>query len=312
MVNKAGVWTFLNIALAVVIVWVIFLYCYHHNSLHEAEQAVRDVHAKTSLTDLLHRVQKLTQDEKEAIHKLVDTELDKHFDRTVDHKHADGEPAKLETAVEPKPTPVVDNRAHQSTDTDENYHIAFSTDCTFFQDWQTLLIFHSAVMIKQKGRVTRIASGCDDEKKAELTALYKKLYPQFSVHFTPDFKTDGKTKKKYEFYNKPYGVQHWLTHAEPPIPSGTVINIIDPDMVLLRPMTPRIRGNPSNIYLSRFDPTHDVVPERVQHGTAVAQLYGLGAPWAQAYHKHFNRTEICGEGSPCLKTTVPFGEAHYR
>jgi hypothetical protein len=91
-----------------------------------------------------------------------------------------------------------------------------------------------------------------------------------------------------------------------------VINIIDPDMVLLRPMTPRIRGNPSNIYLSRFDPTHDVVPERVQHGTAVAQLYGLGAPWAQAYHKHFNRTEICGEGSPCLKTTVPFGEAHYR
>ena len=67
-------------------------------------------------------------------------------------------------------------------------HIVFSTDCTFFQDWQTLLVFHSAVEIGQKGRITRIASGCDDQKQKELTELYKTLYPQYYVHFTPDYK----------------------------------------------------------------------------------------------------------------------------
>lgn len=211
----------------------------------------------------------------------------------------------------------VDKNAHSAeskvtTSDESDFHIAFSTDCTFFQDWQTLLIFHSAVEIKQKGRITRIASGCDDVKKAELTTLYKKLFPQYSVHFTPDFKTDGKTKKKYEFYNKPYGVMHWLTHAEPPILSGTIVSVIDPDMILLRPMAAQVRGNPSNIYMNRFNPAAETVPERVQHGQPVAQLYGLGAPWTIDHHKHFNRTDICGAGSPCLATKTIFGEQHFR
>lgn len=78
----------------------------------------------------------------------------------------------------------------------KSIHIAFSTDCSFFQDWQTLLVFNSAAAVKQRGRITRVASGCSSEKKKELTKLYEKLYPQHSVHFTPDFKTDGGTKKK--------------------------------------------------------------------------------------------------------------------
>ena len=35
------------------------------------------------------------------------------------------------------------------SDGGENLHIVFSTDCTFFQDWQTLLVFHSAKLIGQ-------------------------------------------------------------------------------------------------------------------------------------------------------------------
>ena len=68
------------------------------------------------------------------------------------------------------------------------------------------------------------------------------------MHFTPDYKKDVKTKKKYDFYNKPYGLHHWLLNAKPSVPDDTVIILIDPDMVLMRPITAQIRGNPINLY----------------------------------------------------------------
>ena len=67
-------------------------------------------------------------------------------------------------------------------------HVVFSTDCSTIQDWQSLLVFHSARTAGQKGPVTRIASGCNEEKKLMLTALYKKVHPYYHVHFTPSFK----------------------------------------------------------------------------------------------------------------------------
>ncbi len=122
---------------------------------------------------------------------------------------------------------------------------------------------------------------------------------------------DGKTKKKYDFYNKPYGVQHWLDKADPPIRSGVVVALIDPDMILLRPITVRIRGEPNLLNLYSFNKDKDVVPEIVKSGVAAAQLYGLGAPWA-TQSRNFNRTHVCGEGSPCMKVDRRFGEDHYR
>lgn len=74
-------------------------------------------------------------------------------------------------------------------------HVIFSTDCSPYQDWQTLVVFHSATAVGQKGPVTRIASGCDDEKKIILKELYLKLYPKYHVHFTPDFKKDAKSQR---------------------------------------------------------------------------------------------------------------------
>ncbi len=82
------------------------------------------------------------------------------------------------------------------TEEDGQMHVVFSTDCSGYQNWQTLLLFHSAQVVGQKGRITRIASGCDETQQAELTALYKKLYPKYGAHFTPDFKKDAKTNKK--------------------------------------------------------------------------------------------------------------------
>jgi len=191
-------------------------------------------------------------------------------------------------------------------------HVVFSTDCSFFQDWQSLLVFHTAVNVKQKGRITRIASGCDEEQQKELQDLYNELYPQYSLHFTPDFKHDSKSGKKYDFYNKPYGINHWLQYAQPPVPSGTIVVIIDPDMIFLRPITSQVKSNPANIYLKSFNSDSDQVPTKVQRGLPVAQLYGLGAPWTKDKHKDFNRSYVCGAGSPCLNTELHFGEDHYR
>jgi hypothetical protein len=193
------------------------------------------------------------------------------------------------------------NKDMDNVPTDHEVHVIFSTDCGTFQDWQTLLIFHSAKQVGQVGPLTRIASGCDEEKKTELTVLYKKLYPEYHVHFTPDFKRDAKTNKKYDFYNKPYGVQHWLEHASPPIKSGVIIALIDPDFVFLRPLTGRVAGQQSNI-VSRPVMTSDIF-EYVAKGKPVAQQYGLGAPWVRDMSRDFNRTYVCGQNSPC--TRVP-------
>lgn len=80
-----------------------------------------------------------------------------------------------------------------SADEDSDMHVIFSTDCSGYQDWQTIVLFHSAMAVGQKGPVTRIASGCDELKKVALTTLYKKLFPLYHVHFTPDFSRDEKT-----------------------------------------------------------------------------------------------------------------------
>lgn len=189
-------------------------------------------------------------------------------------------------------------------------HVIFSTDCSFYQDWQTLLVFFTAVAVGQKGQVTRIASGCPEPKKEELKQLYQKLFPQYGVHFTPDFKKDAKTGESYDFYNKPYGVQHWLRH-NPQVKPHTIVAIIDPDMIFLRPLTAQVAGVPDNIFMRGFDAAAEPPPEFVRRGRPAAQLYGLGAPWAVDRHRHFNRTAVCGIGSPCLKVVPRYGEMHY-
>lgn len=84
---------------------------------------------------------------------------------------------------------------------DPPIYVVFSTDCSTYQDWQTIVLFHSAKQVKQPGVVTRIASGCDKEKEIELTRIYEQLYPDklFNAHFTPDFKRDPKTNRSCKY-----------------------------------------------------------------------------------------------------------------
>ena len=79
------------------------------------------------------------------------------------------------------------------------------------QDYQSEIVFHSALLVGQLSPITRIASGCAPEDQARLRARYALLYPpRFGVHFTPDFKKDEATGKTYHFYNKPRGMLDFL------------------------------------------------------------------------------------------------------
>lgn len=67
-------------------------------------------------------------------------------------------------------------------------------------------------------------------------ALHRLLPAQFKVHFTPDFKEDKKTGKRYDFFNKPFGMLHWLEHAKG-VGEDAVIALIDPDFFFIRPLS---------------------------------------------------------------------------
>ena len=85
---------------------------------------------------------------------------------------------------------------------EEEFHVIFSTDCSAYQHWQSLTCFYSAQRVGQRGTITRIASGCTPEEERAVAALHERLPGQFKVHFTPDFKEDKKTGKRYDFFNK--------------------------------------------------------------------------------------------------------------
>jgi hypothetical protein len=66
---------------------------------------------------------------------------------------------------------------------DDDIHIVFSTDCGGYQHWQSMLTSYSAARVGQKGRVTRIASGCTDKEVSISKVLWCTLMSSvFSVH----------------------------------------------------------------------------------------------------------------------------------
>jgi hypothetical protein len=223
------------------------------------------------------------------------------------------------------------------------FHFIISSDCTTYQQWETLTLLHSAESIAQCGRFTWIVSGClpeDNEQDGKgkggansdiLTPrlIQQELLKHFphqrvstdgeaattkdctgimipQVHFTPDYSdmsvyggpfADGKRKRKfvnrqgkelngnfgnkYVFNNKPNGLLHWIQQYQYQSndDNNEAIVLIDPDFLFLAPFT-----LPDNLVVM---PNHPA-----------GAKYGLGGQWLD-----FNRTEICGVGSPCTKAT---------
>jgi hypothetical protein len=151
--------------------------------------------------------------------------------------------------------------------------------------------------VGQLGHVTRIVSGCKDDKEEQtIRSIFdeqiKYSIPtgktRFHLHITPDY---SKTVPyvTYTAFNKPMGVLHWMEHSLN-MPqslskySETMFVILDPDQIVLRPFT-------------KFDFTSDFAPNRwrkyqqaddlvktptshlLRDGHPMAQFYATGSDW---------------------------------
>ncbi len=208
------------------------------------------------------------------------------------------------------------------------YHLIFSTDCSEFQHWQSYLMFHSAFKVDQPGTITRIASGCSNEEAVKARQWHQEhissvMGEQFLLHLTPHFSgvkdADGNTIGDYKFFNKPFGLLHWLEHGIGFDDSdshgedgngrrklnndGDVVILIDPDMVLLRPITGDFSNDRDVVIGKRHNKDRRM---KVEHGSPFAQKYGFGTQW-----RTFNLHEIAGEDSPSKKVSQGDGGTFY-
>lgn len=209
------------------------------------------------------------------------------------------------------------------TDGKTRLHIVFSTDCSEYQHWQSYTVFFRAMKIGQPGHVTRIASGCTDKEAEAVKAWHEEhvtnaMSSKFGVHFTPHFSAvkdeDGNVKGDYEFFNKPYGLEHWMENGEgmgiDPATGNMkdedmVIILLDPDQALLNPIGTDFSEDRGNvIYHEVNGDTKN--KQRVKHGSPFAATYGFGDGW-----RPLDIGKIAGEDSPAKKVSAAEARDHY-
>eukprot|EP00579_Thalassiosira_antarctica_P004647 CAMPEP_0201896600 /NCGR_PEP_ID=MMETSP0902-20130614/44950_1 /ASSEMBLY_ACC=CAM_ASM_000551 /TAXON_ID=420261 /ORGANISM="Thalassiosira antarctica, Strain CCMP982" /LENGTH=555 /DNA_ID=CAMNT_0048429239 /DNA_START=95 /DNA_END=1759 /DNA_ORIENTATION=- len=205
-------------------------------------------------------------------------------------------------------------------------HIVFSTDCSGYQHWQAIASYYSFRRAGHLGPITRIVSGCKPSQEEEIRTEFHKIQQnsnnhQLRLHFTPSFALGG---KHYKYSNKPGGLYHWIMNHT--TLEESVIALVDPDMISLRPMVPQLGEGMTPTSVTR-DGYRDLVeyrdehgkvlllrqkhlptlPSRVTKGVAAGQHFGIGGLWASSGTKNarkdfreFNLTMVCGSGSPCL------------
>lgn len=203
-------------------------------------------------------------------------------------------------------------RVHQSIEhlrekKKPRYYMVFSTSCSPFQHWQALAFFHFAKKVKQPGNVTRLVSGCTPEELVELEKYHAEriapLSPSFSMHATPDY--GAKNNQKY--WNKPKGLLNFMEKAlgfpeNAEAHKDDIIMIVDPDMMLLRPITHEV-GNIRTEWNGRKR-TNNVV-----HGIPVAQKYAYGSAWLTSLNG--NLSYVVGPKSPALEVSVKDAALYY-
>jgi hypothetical protein len=207
------------------------------------------------------------------------------------------------------PPPKIAKNALQTQPDETHYQLIFSTSCHVLQDWQSYLFFYQALRVKQSGDVTRIVSGCTPEEEQELRAIFnaqiKPMSDRFKIHFTPEYgkQLGGQHFQQTKYWNKPFGVKHWLEHAlgypDSNQHDDDIIILVDPDMLLQRPFVNDFSQSSNNIWTDFFrkDP-HERI-NKVAHGNPMAQIYGFGTGWLTSGSK--NLSHVVGPDSPVHK-----------
>jgi len=206
---------------------------------------------------------------------------------------------------------------------DNHLHIIFSSECNAFQQWQSEVLLASAKMVNQRGRITRIVSGCYGEdavsdrqhltrpkgeldEKTPFRLLNRSVNEDFGLFITPSF--EG--AMEFPWINKPYGIHYFMQHAKAELEKAgeTVVAILDPDFIFLKPLT-MFNNDTSEIIVTRFaqrDKTNPAQLDRPLPGRPVGQRYGLEGNWVET----FNVSRIAGSKSPALKWDKPLARRY--
>jgi len=101
----------------------------------------------------------------------------------------------------------------------------FSTECTAYHDWQSVVLYDSWVTAKVPGRLVRILACSEAQRRtySHFDDLGERL--ETHVHEKGTFGVD------YSPLNKPWGIMSWLTEGKgSKLSNETVVLIVDPDM----------------------------------------------------------------------------------
>jgi hypothetical protein len=123
--------------------------------------------------------------------------------------------------------------------------------------------------------------------------IQRTLSPNFHIHFTPDYSNRSikPSNKPYIYFNKPFGMKHWMEHAlgynestkdqhskktaQTNVNDDTVIILLDPDQILLRPLT----HDYNDVNMKWMPRRNANLSKVVQHKSTMAQTYGFGSGW---------------------------------
>jgi len=239
--------------------------------------------------------------------------------------------------------------ASSSSPSSSRLHLVFSTDCSLYQHWQSYALYYSAVQVGQRGKITRLISGCDANQMEQMMQWHRQnVLPlqdtptakKFTLHFTPNY--DHPIVKEYIYVNKPFALLHYFqyydetatpegfstsafhlqlrlttTKLSPFLQPDDIIAVIDPDMVFLRPLshdfTPSNTFQPVYAPGNEFDPTDPYTSTSTHNVTTVQH----GHPFAPKYDvgdawRYFNLKYITkSDTSPALNVTQEEALSHY-
>jgi len=203
---------------------------------------------------------------------------------------------------------------------DGRLHIIFSSGCNYFQHWQSEMLLATAKYVGQRGRVTRIVSGCHDKKAEKINhkhqtfpkgtndllvpfkELNRSVNDNFGLYITPTF--EG--AMHFPWINKPSSIDYFIQHARPDLDrlGETVIAILDPDFVFLEALTQQPLDVDSMLSTVGTLTKGDNV---VRRGRPVAQHYGLGGGWVS----RFDVASIAGKDSHATTYSAGTAAKHF-
>lgn len=111
-------------------------------------------------------------------------------------------------------------------------HVVFSTECSIYNDWQSVVLVDSHLRSGFPGRISRIVS-CDDS----FYELPRSNHERFRVFWAPDYDPWRKTGDSYAPRNRPHALLHLFKNEERFVEDDEIIVLVDPDQIILSDWT---------------------------------------------------------------------------